>query len=304
MEKHFTRPKSFGEVLDLTFRISKNNFSTFFVIMLIVVGPIILIDALISLLAGSGFIRDIAGGGSFFDQLSNTIDESIYGTTTLAADLGVIVVGLATIVLYPIAQAAVIYAIEALRNQEEFTAGSVIKAAFSRFWPIFGSSLLFGVIVFGMIFVPVVIITMVTAVGAIVNPVMGIATFIILFLALGSVVAYFLTRWSLYLPAVVFEPCAPGLGRSWNLTRKNFWRTFGLIVVIGAISIIISVVFDLLFTALLGYSVLYSILINIITIITTMFFSVGYGLIYYDLKLRNDGDDLMEMIEDYESPTE
>ncbi|WP_042144143.1 hypothetical protein [Paucisalibacillus sp. EB02] len=304
MEDHLTKPKSFGAVLDQTFRISKNNFSTFFMIMLIVVGPIVLLDALISLLAGSSFFRDVAGGGSFFEQLSNTIDDSLYGTTSLAEDLGALLIGLATIVLYPIAQAAVIYAIEAIRNHEEFTAGSVIKEAFSRFWPIFASSLLFGVIVFGMVFVPVLVISAITAIGALVNPIAGVVIFIVLFLAIGSVIAYFLTRWSLYLPAVAFEPCAPGLGRSWNLTRKNFWRTFGLIVVIGAITIIISVVFDLLGTALLGYSVLYSIIINIVTIITTMFFSVGYALIYFDLKQRNDGDDLMEMIESYESPNE
>jgi hypothetical protein len=302
MEDHFTKPKSFGAVLDQTFRLSKNNFSTFFIIMLIVVGPIVILDAIVSLLAGSSFFREVSSGGSFFEQLSNTVDDSLYGTTTLAEDLGAIIVGLATIVLYPVAQAAVIYAIEAIRDKEEFTAGSVIKQAFSRFWPIFASSLLFGVIVFGMILVSVIIITVITAGGALVNPLAGVIYFILLFLAFGSVVAYFLTRWSLYLPAVAFEPCAPGLGRSWHLTRKNFWRTFGLIVVIGAITIIISVVFDLLGTAFLGYSVLYSIIINIVTIITTVFFSVGYALIYLDLKLRNDGDDLMEMIEDYESP--
>jgi hypothetical protein len=31
---------------------------------------------------------------------------------------------------------------------------------------------------------------------------------------------------------------------------------------------------------------------------------VGLAIIYFDLKLRNDGDDLMEMIDNYESPNE
>ncbi|WP_026907857.1 hypothetical protein [Paucisalibacillus globulus] len=304
MEDHFSRPKSIGALLDQTFRMSKNNFSTFFMIMLIVIGPIVVMNAFISFLTGSSFFRDVAGGSSFLEQLSNTIDESTYGTTTLAQDLGTLLVGLVTIVLYPIAYVAVIYTIEAIKNQEEYTVGSVIKKAFSRFWPIFGSSLLVSVIVFGMVFVPVLVISMVTAVGALIHPIIGIGMFLVLFLAVGAVVAYFLTRWGLFLPAVAFEPCAPGLGRSWNLTRKNFWRTFGIFVVIGAITFVISGIFDFLFTALLGNSVLYSILINMISIVTTILLSVGYALIYFDLKLRNDGDDLMVMIENYESPNE
>ena len=304
MEDHFSRPKSIGALLDQTFRMSKNNFSTFFMIMLIVIGPIVVMNAFISFLTGSSFFRDVAGGSSFLEQLANTIDESTYGTTTLAQDLGTLLVGLVTIVLYPIAYVAIIYTIEAIKNQEEYTVGSVIKKAFSRFWPIFGSSLLFVVIAIGIVFVPILFIVMITVVGALVNPIVGIIMYIILILALGGVVTYFLTRWGLFLSAVAFEPCAPGLGRSWNLTRKNFWRTFGLLVVIGAITFVISAVFELLFTALLGYSVLYSILINMLSIITTIFFSVGYALIYFDLKLRNDGDDLMDMIENYESPNE
>ncbi|WP_047983931.1 hypothetical protein [Ornithinibacillus californiensis] len=302
MEEYFSKPKSFGAVLDQTFRLSKNNFSTFFMIMLIVVGPLILLDALVSLIGGYGLFRDVANGGSFFEQLTNTIDESIYATPTLGESLGEMIVGLGTIVLYPIAQAAIILAIDAQRRKEEYTAGSVIKKAFSRFWPIFASSLLFGVIVFGLIFFPTLLISGVVAVTVMINPIVGIFFGIVLFLAVASVIAFLLTRWGLYLPAVVFERCAPGLGRSWNLTRRNFWRTFGLIVVIGLIVIIISTVFELLFTALLGYSVLYTILLNIITIIATMFFSVGYALIYFDLKLRNDGDDLMDMIDNYETP--
>lgn len=302
MKEKSSTPQSFGSVLDLTFRISKNHFATFFLIFLIVVGPIVLLEALISLLGGSGLIRDVASGGSFLEQLTNTVDEALYGTTTIAEDLGTIVSGLATIVLYPIAQAAVILAIKAIRKGEEFTAGTVIKKAFSRFWPIFASSLLFGVIVFSLIFFPILIITIISSIGAVFSPVVGITFGVVLFLGAAAVIAYLLTRWGLYLPAVVFERCAPGLGRSWDLTRRNFWRTFGLIVVIGLIAIIISSVFEMILTMLFGYSVLYTVLLNIITMITTMLFSVGYGLIYFDLKLRNDGDDLMDMIEDYDTP--
>ncbi|HAM80836.1 hypothetical protein [Ornithinibacillus bavariensis] len=302
MNEHFTRPMRFGEVLDQTFRLSKNNFSTFLLIMLILIGPTILLEALILLLTGTGFFRDMASGGSFLEQYYNTILDVAYEPTTIGEDIGSIIMGLASIVLYPMAQAAIILVIDAIRRQEEFAVGSAIKRAFSRFWPILGSSLLMGVIVIGMFFVAIIVISIFTAIGIVFNPITGIAMGVVLFLAIGGVIAYFLTRWGLYLPAVVFEHCAPGLGRSWSLTRRNFWRTFGLFVVLGLIIVVISSVFELLFFSFLGTSVVYNILLSIVNLITTMFFAVGYAIIYFDLKLRNDGDDLIDMMENYENP--
>lgn len=301
MKEHFSRPRSFGQILDQTFRISKNHFSTFFLITLIVVSPVILIEALIAMLTGTELIRDVAGGETVWEQLYNTINESAYTPTSLAQDFGVLLVGFISVIFYPIAQAAILYGIDAIRKEEHFTASTLIKKAFARFWPIFGSALLFRVIIFALIFIPVLVISVFMLASLMMNPMMGIFPVIILFLAVGCVIAFLLTRWGLYLPAVVFERVAPGLERSWNLTRGNFWRTFGLFVVIGAITIIISVILDFVLISIFGYSVLYSVLLSISTIITRMFFSVGYGLIYFDLKLRNDGDDLMEMIENYDS---
>ena len=48
MDERFNRPKGFGEILDLTFSLSKNKFRDFFFISLIFMGPIYLIQALIS----------------------------------------------------------------------------------------------------------------------------------------------------------------------------------------------------------------------------------------------------------------
>ncbi|GIO26715.1 hypothetical protein [Ornithinibacillus bavariensis] len=302
MNEHFTRPMRFGEVLDQTFRLSKNNFSSFLLIMLILIGPTILLEALILLLTGTGFFRDMASGGSFLEQYYNTILDVAYEPTTIGEDIGTIIMGLASIVLYPMAQAAIILVIDASRRQEEFAVGSAIKRAFSRFWPIFGSSLLMGLIIFGMFFVAIIVISIFTAIGVVFHPIIGIAMGVVLFLVIGGAIAYFLTRWGLYLPAVVFEHCAPGLGRSWSLTRRNFWRTFGLFVVLGLIIVVISSVFELLFFSFLGTSVVYNILLSIVNLITTMFFAVGYAIIYFDLKLRNDGDDLIDMMENYENP--
>jgi hypothetical protein len=302
MNELFTRPKRFGEVLDQTFRLSKNHFSSIFMIMLILIGPMILLQAFIMLLSGTELLSNKASGSSFFEQYYNTIMEAAYEPISIGESLGTIFISIASMVLYPMAQAAVIVVIDSVRKQEEVAVGPSIKRAFSRFWPIFASSLLMAVIIFGMFLVGIFIISIFSAIGIAINLMIGIAIGVVLFLGIAGVVAYFLTRWGLYLPAVVFERCAPGLGRSWNLTRGNFWRTFGLLVVLGLITVIISTVFELLLFTFLGTSVIYTVGLGLVNLITMMFFAVGYAIIYFDLKLRNDGDDLVEMMENYETP--
>jgi len=51
----------------------------------------------------------------------------------------------------------------------------------------------------------------------------------------------------------------------------------------------------------LGNSVLLTLISNLVTLVTTMIFSVGYGVMYLDLKTRNDADDIKEMLEDYKT---
>ena len=61
----------------------------------------------------------------------------------------------------------------------------------------------------------------------------------------------------------------------------------------------ISFAIEMTFSIFLGYSVLLSIITNLATLFTTLILSVGYGVMYLDLKIRHDADDLKEMIDDY-----
>ena len=186
-----------------------------------------------------------------------------------------------------------------MRKNEEFTIGSVIKRAFSRFWPILGSTLLFGLIVFGIIIIPIIIVTLVGLFGSAANPVAGIISAIILFLGFAVGIGYLLTRWSFYFGSVVFGDDFPGLSRSWSLTRNRTWTLMGLYIVFLLIISCISFALEITFSLLLGNSVLLSMIVNVATIFTTLIFSVGYAVMYLDLKMRHDADDLKEMIEDY-----
>ncbi|WP_144463373.1 hypothetical protein [Siminovitchia fortis] len=300
MDEKFTRPKGFGQILDHTFSLSKRHFKDFFLIFLIFMGPIYLLQALIELASGVSFFREVGPGETWFEQVITSFDDT--ETVNLGADLGIALVGLIAIFLAPVATAAVMFAIDHLRKGEEYTVGSVIKQAFSRYWPMLGSTILFGLIAFGLFVVPIIIITIAGVVGAIVLPIVGIILAILLFVGFAIGIGLLLTRWSFYFGSVVFKEETPGFSRSWKLTKGRTWVLFGLFIIFSMIITMISVTLELSFMMVLGDSVLLSLIVNAASLFTTMIFTVGYAVMYFDLKVRNDADDLKEMIGEYNTP--
>ncbi|MFE8694864.1 hypothetical protein ACFYKT_00665 [Cytobacillus sp. FJAT-53684] len=302
MNTKFNKPKTFGEILDHTFSLSKNRFTDFFMILLILMGPVYLLQAVIQLLSGTSFFRELGGGELWFEQILSSFDETALPLdSSIGADIAVILTGLIGILLFPVAEAAVLLAVNHIRNNEEYTVGSVIKHAFSRFWPILGSSILFGLIAFGIIIVPIIMISLSGLFGSFIHPAIGIIFAILLFLGFAVGIGYLLTRWSFYFGSVVLDRESPGFTRSWRLTRKRTWLLMGLYIIFYIIIATISSAIELTFGVFLGNSVLLSIIVNLATILTTMFFYVGYAVMYLDLKLRYDADDIKDMIEDYKS---
>ncbi|MCA1059974.1 hypothetical protein LCL96_13640 [Rossellomorea aquimaris] len=305
MNVQFSKPKRFGEILDHTFRLSKNHFKDFFLIFLILLGPVYVLQALIELAAGVDFFRTVGSGETWFDGIVNSFSGEFSAETgqdvNLAEEMGAGLIGLITMILTPIAQAAILFTLNHMRKNEEYSVKLVLKEAFSRFWPIIGSSILFVLIIFGLIFIPIVsgIFAGVFS-AAFLDPGVGIiVTAIILFLVLALVIAYLCTRWSFYLGAAAIEQDAPGLGRSWRLTKKRVFTIIGLYIVFALIIGIVSTAFEFTFGLVLGNSVLYRMIINVVTLFTSMLGAVGFGVIFFDLKTRHDADDLNEMIDDY-----
>ncbi len=296
MDEKFNSPKGFGQILDLTFSLSKNKFRDFFMILLIFMGPIYLLQALIQLIFGVGFFREVGGSGPWYEQVASSFGET---EVNMGANLGTGFVGFMSYFLFPVASAAILLAVNHIRKNEEYTIGSVIKQAFSRYWPMLGSTMLFSLIVFGLVFFPILIITLVSVLGAVALPALGIILAIILFLGFAVGIGYLLTRWSFYFGSVVLGEGSPGYTRSWRLTRKRTWALIGLYIVFFLIITSISVAIELTFGLFLGNSVLLSLITSVATIFTTLILSVGYAVMYLDLKIRHDADDLKDMIEDY-----
>lgn len=298
MNQKLNKPKGFGEILDLTFSLSKNKFKDFFLILLIFMGPVYLLQALIELSSGVSFFRELGTGGAWYEKILSSFTET--DTENVGAELGTGLVGIISIFLYPVGSAAILFAINHLRKNEDYTIGMVIKEGFSRYWPMIGSSILYGLIVFGLVIVPIIIITIVAVLGAVVLPAAGIILAIVLFLGFAVGIGYLLTRWSFYFGAVVIDRDSPGFSRSWRLTRKRTWALMGLYIIFGLIVTCISVALELSFGLFLGNSVLLTLIVSAANIFTTMIFSVGFAVMFLDLKTRHDADDLIEMIDEYE----
>ena len=272
-------------------------------ILLIFMGPVYVVQAILQLSSGTSFFREVGSDGEWFEQILTSFEESgTFDSSSLGADIGLIIIGILSAILAPVAEAAILFTINHVRQNEDYSVGSVIKEAFSRFWPIIGSSILFGLISLGIIIVPIVIIAFTgVVVAAAVHPVGGILLGILLFLVFAILVGLLLTRWSFYFGSVVLDKVSPGLGRSWRLTRKRTWVLLGLYIVFYLIISCISFGVQMTFGMVLGNSVLLTLITNLITLVTTMIFSVGYGVMYLDAKTRHDADDLKEMLEEFKT---
>lgn len=110
------------------------------------------------------------------------------------------------------------------------------------------------------------------------------------------------TKLSMSFAALVFERKGPlsALGRSWKLTRDNFWRVFGTLLVVAIIAIVFQLVVGGIVGGILGGTNASELAAAIVTtILNVLLLAVTYPLwaavvsvVYYDLRVRNEGFDL------------
>lgn len=306
MEQPKPKLKSFGEILDDTFSISKRNFGSLFLVLLILLAPLYIVDYVFMLISGVSVFRETTDGG-FAEGLMNNLDTAATTQEIVANNLGVgmevVYLGLSTIlsfILYPMAQASIIVATSKEMKKETWTKKQAIKGAFSRFWPLIGSTALLGMI-FGAALVIILLIlgvaggTTFAAGGA--GP--GLVFMIIFGVGLLAGLAFFATKLSMFFGAVVFQKVAPGFSKSWQLTKGRFWPTLLLFVVFFIIVFLLTSIIEAVSVFLLGGSVLGRVFTDIASVITTLFLMVGYTLLFFDLKTRNEADDLKDMIASY-----
>jgi hypothetical protein len=140
--------------------------------------------------------------------------------------------------------------------------------------------------------------------------VIGLLSFLI---ALGSfaivtipVVVWVWVRWSVDMPALFAEGIGPvkAIGRSWNLTRDNWWRTFGILllvlIMVGLIQSALGALFGGIAALIPGINdeIRAGLVTTVSTVISALVGAlspIAITLLYLDLRVRKEGLDLDQL---------
>jgi hypothetical protein len=320
MQQMPLRPMTIGRVLDYSFQLYRKHFVKLMLLMLILFGPFYLLQNLLlydgTTTATDSLIDQFRHSSAFNGVMDSGL--AVNGTSTSHISVWQVVVYLLVILpisilgLTPLAAAGTLFLVRAIWLGEEVpTLGALLKKSFRRFWPMVGSTLLMSLI-FGGIFVAFTIITgilfMVVSVGSGIAGLLGesvsptsigvfvIVSMIILMVGFLGGWAYFFIRWGYYLPFVALREDSLGIGRSWNLTKRSFWRLILMYFILGIILLIFSFVINLAIDGLIGTSLVSLLLKSLLGILISPLGILTYTVSYLDLKVRNEGMGLDELL--------
>ncbi|HEY4601411.1 MAG TPA: hypothetical protein VIG73_09100 [Cerasibacillus sp.] len=298
MDSRFQNPKTFGQILDHTFSISRAHFKNLFLLLLIFIGPIVLLSGFMMLLQGDPLFQRNIETKEWFVEFFYELEQ---GMVLLVPDTFWVMSVLLNILLTPMAIASILLVVNHIRKGESYEIGNVIKQAFKRYGPMLGSSILFGLLMAAIYFAfAFVLFGLAFSLFATDN--VGGGLLVLLLIPVFIVVILLLvTRFSFYIGSVVFKEGTPGFSRSWKLTRKRTWATLGMYLILTVIIFLINAGLQLTVGLILGNGVIGYIVINLLLLIGTIILTVGYAVMYFDLKLRNDPGDFQDMIDSYES---
>jgi hypothetical protein len=252
------RPLSIGETLDAGFRLLRARFGTLLVCVLVPMVPLSIISTII-----------VASTDDQAFDVNSTTTTSDDGAAIAGTLIGALIQGAAA----ALAVAACFRVISSSYLGERAEAGPSLRYGLSRLLPLMVAYIALSIV-------------------------LGISLFFLLIPAI-----FLAVKWSVTFAAIVAERAGPfrAMGRSWELTRGHWWRVFGTLLVV----VLIALVLYLAVVAGLGGAIAtsddmseftYAILTTALTVIL---FAILYPLvasiitvIYYDLRVRNEGFDL------------
>lgn len=264
------RPLSVGEILDGGFRLYRQRFGALVLAALVPLVPLVILAVL---LQGS------------IDESAFDINAPVTGSDEQRAG--------ESVVNFSLGIAATIAIVACLRIVSAAYVGERIGA---------GASLRFG-----LVRLPIVIIAGILVFLAMIPAVVVVAVMPVLFLLL-LVDIWLFVRLSLVVPVAVIERTGPfrAISRSWSLTRDNWWRLFGTLVVLFLISLVIQLAIGFVFGLVAGalaisvtaFAVLWVLTLVAMGVIVDPLTASVLGVAYYDTRVRNEGFDLELMARD------
>lgn len=306
------RPLSIGDIYQGAFAAIKTNARTMFGFTAALLGVALVISvginyAIINLAlpsyinADSQYASALGGAFGAFSQLGGTLLQNL--ATVLLS--GLIVVAVSRSVLGRVA-----------------SSNEVWERTRSKFLPLIGLNIITSIISGLMIIIGIILFFVLLAgVAASAETEtelfqdLGITLVGILILVVaGAIVGSYLSiKFSVAPPAMVLENLGvfAAIGRSWSLTRGNFWRLFGIniltniiISMVGGVFVSITSVIGAFSTVVASSStndfmgalsitfIIYMVMTAISLLITLPFSSSVNALLYIDLRMRKEGLDV------------
>ena len=294
------RPLGLGEIMDGAFQACRRSALAAF-------GSSQLIQGLITVLAG---LLGFSMVSSLNDAVLSGTDEDL---STVAGPLtGIAGLGILSVIGVLIVQGLLVVPV--------MRASLNLKTGFSQMWriarrrilPLTGRALL--LLAGSVVGITALVLLFVLVIEVLGNA--GIVVVVLGMLALIAAAAWVSVKLSLAPAALVQEETGVfrSIARSWQLTGRNWWRTFGILLLTSLIVSVLSQVLTVPFSIIIGLAsasqstesaVLSAVLLAAVTIVVS---SVGYAfqgavtaLLYVDLRIRREGFDLA-LMKEQESP--
>jgi hypothetical protein len=291
------RPLGFGEIFDVAIKIFWRNAGTLIAIVAFVIVPVQIISSLILV---STFPEPELLGGSVFQPATPPESTELISGEDLALMLaGVVVVWVVSFIATALATGASYKAVgDAYLGQRPDWRTSLrfgTRRMHSVMWITFLSGFLIALLF--------VVAGLAGFFFAAADEGLGIAVFVLGFIAAAVLGVWLWTSWGVALPAMLTEDArgSKALRRSFQLVRRTWWRTFGLLLLgyvgAGVISGIISTIPQLVLLTDVGDSLAATLTINglgtaLASILTTPFLTALVSVLYFDLRVRKEGFDL------------
>jgi hypothetical protein len=276
------RPMPLPELLDELFRLYRRHFSLIVGVALLVAVP----GLIWSLVTGTYKLNSASYANLFTTTgtTTPTFNNQQFSNLVGALSLG----ALGGFILLPISVGAVYRAVTDVALGRPATIGSVLRETLARYFPLLGLIGL-GILLF---------------IGWIIAETIGFILLILPGFAVFCAAVYLAVRWSLVVAAMMAEDIGPirGLRRSWNLVSGSWWRTFGILLIVTILQLIITYglfilfgVIAALFTAGDFQAAVVQVGGTLLGAVVSPITTIAVTLLYFDLRVRKEGLDLDQL---------
>ncbi|TFD72549.1 hypothetical protein E3T50_04220 [Cryobacterium gelidum] len=300
------RPIGFGTLLGASFQVLRRNPKATFGSGLIVQAVIMLVTVVIMGLVTLWALDRIDSAP--FDQR-----DAVTAGSVLAGALSAIVPIALSVIASALLQAVIVVEVARATLGEKLRLGTLWRRAATRLWPLTLWTLLLTVALLLGVAVIAGVVVLLVSVGDVAGIVAGVLVGVFGGLLLAAASAFLYTKTSAVPSLIVLEKLGvrASVIRSWSLTRGYFWRTLGVLLLVGLIVQVISQIVTLPVSLLFGVgtmlvdptgalaeqssilSVILSLIIAIpVAAVAAVVQSAAVALVYLDLRMRKEGLDL------------